>query len=303
MSDSSPAPSDEPVSIGSFRAIWDALLNKPFAHFPRVQDSNGRWTSLPDKDAIAAVAGGLTALAPENELDAALDRARESLDEVKGLTDYQDGKATRLLTIITFLSALSGVLFARLAESYPLHVAIGRAGTGWWSTSLVVASYLAFAAFVLLAICGALVTFHAIRTRFRYPDTRQPGRNKSYLFYRSILEVSPDQWASSFLSAGDRTKLTPDLKLRYFRNYVVESYLVAAKVADKLRYLEPAQALQHLAIRVLLIWLVLYALTLAMVPPVEKSSGLGGSQAVAPAPAAAPSAVTVNPVPSASERR
>jgi hypothetical protein len=69
-------------------------------------------------------------------LDSALDRARETLDEVKELTDYQDSKATRLLTIVTFLSALAGVLFARLVESYPVQAAMARPDATWLSTGL-----------------------------------------------------------------------------------------------------------------------------------------------------------------------
>jgi len=230
----SEAPKPEPTSIGPWRATIDALFNRTFAYFPRVRSTDGGWSSLDDKAAIAEASEALSALNPDpDELDEALKRARETLDEVKSLTDYQDGKATRLLTIITFLSALSGVLFGRLIDAYPLQAALGRAGTAWWQLLLLLAAYLGFAAFALLAVCGALVTFHAIRARFRYPETPQPGRAKSFLFYRSILEVLPAEWANSFVATEDNTKIAPDLKLKYFWNYVVESYLIAAKVADK----------------------------------------------------------------------
>jgi hypothetical protein len=166
------------------------------------------------------------------------------LDEVKALTEYQDGNATRLLTIITFLSALSGVLFGRLVDGYPFNLALSRAGAPAWHTGLILFDYFGFAIFALLSVCGALITFHATRTRFRYPEKLRLGPTKSFLFYRSIIEIPPAEWGRSFLASDDPSKLVGNLKLRYFRNYVVESYLVASKVADKLRYLEPAQVLQ-----------------------------------------------------------
>src|SRR3546814_10076355 len=61
------------------------------------------------------------------------------------------------------------------------------------------------------------------------------------------------------------TRRSSDL-LRYLRNYIVESYLVAAKVAEKLRYLQPAQIILSWSIRILLVWLILVAATMALVP-------------------------------------
>ncbi|RWK56805.1 hypothetical protein [Mesorhizobium sp.] len=72
-----------------------------------------------------------------------MDLARESLDEVKALTDYRDGKATRLLTIITFLSALAGVLFGKLADLYPLHASLAQPEATWWHLALI-GNYLIF---------------------------------------------------------------------------------------------------------------------------------------------------------------
>ena len=60
--------------------------------------------------------------------------------------------------------------------------------------------------------------------------------------------------------------LRPQLKEEYLKNYVAESYLVAAKTADKLRYLGPAQSLLAWALRCLLLFVVLIALIQALVP-------------------------------------
>jgi hypothetical protein len=53
--------------------------------------------------------------------------------------------------------------------------------------------------------------------------------------------------------------VNPQLPQLYFRDLVGETYLVAAKTADKIRYLEEAQSLFAWSLRCLLIWLVMLA--------------------------------------------
>ncbi|WP_434733004.1 hypothetical protein NL154_16525 [Rhizobium sp. YTUHZ044] len=111
--------SEDPV--GPFRAIWHALRGSPFEHYPQVSQ-DGVVKHLETGLVMERASGELAQLkAPtKDSIEAPLKLARQSLDEVKALTDYQDGKATRLLTIITFLSAFSGVLFNRFSDTYPL---------------------------------------------------------------------------------------------------------------------------------------------------------------------------------------
>jgi hypothetical protein len=228
-----PNPPAEETEIGAWGAVWHSLFGRPTAYFPRVSNSGRSWRTVSDAEVIDQAATPLKDLtANDAELDAVIRHARETLDEVKALTDYQDGKATRLLTIITFLSALAGVLFGKFVDLYPLHAVVASGGGEWWQQGLVFLTYLAFAVFALLAVCGAMVTFHAIRVRFRYPKTGQGSRAKSFLFYSGILGGQPGEWAASYMDA-DRTKLAADIRVRYLQNYVVESYLIAAKVADK----------------------------------------------------------------------
>lgn len=281
-------PTDE-TEIGAWRATLHALTGRSISHFPRVLDPDGSWTTIDDSELIDKAAVTLKDLSQSDDgLDAVIGHARETLDEVKELTDYEDNKATRLLTIIAFLSALTGILFGKLADLYPLHALFNRAGEVWWHLGLVCLAYIGFAAFAVLAVCGAMVTFHALRLRFRYPKPSLDGRAKSFLFYRGILEVPPGEWARSYLAADNRTKLASDIRFRYFQNYVVESYLIAAKVADKVRYLVPAQSMLANATRVLVLWLLVYAITLALVPPVEKGA-IAGLVPVTAASAAGPS--------------
>ena len=55
---------------------------------------------------------------PDEAVNAVHDVARSSLTEVKSLTEYEDGKVARLLTIIAFLSVVVAAVFSRFASDY-----------------------------------------------------------------------------------------------------------------------------------------------------------------------------------------
>lgn len=216
------------------------------------------------------------------DLDTALDLAKASLEEAKSQTEYQDQKATRLLTVTTLLTALAGAFFSNFASDFPLRT-IHLAEREHW---LLVATYGFFLLFVLFALTGSLVTFHATRTRFRYPAhatvAKQDGPTRSFLFYREIIGVTPEGWANSFVTVGaDKTSaaIRSDLGIEYFRNYVSEAYLIAAKTADKLRHLQPGQSLLAFALRCLIVYVVLLAIVAATLTPTK--------------PAPAPTAITI----------
>lgn len=269
--------------IGAFRAVFNSFWNFNASYFPRFRNAVGKYEQIEDEQIIQDIVNTLANLALPEDPKPYLDRGRETLDEVKTLTEYQDQKATRLLTIVAFLSALSGALFSRFADAYPLQASFAHLG---WSRSgiLVVCAYAFFGLFALSAVGGALVVFHATRTRFKYadPEPPQPGANPrkpgSYLFFPGIIKVTPVDWAKSFLSppaAGSAgTPPDPRLPMQYLKNYIVESYLVAAKVADKLRYLQPAQNILAFSVRMLLIWVLLFAVTMTVVPTTQAKSDL-----------------------------
>ncbi|TBE49921.1 hypothetical protein ELH06_12495 [Rhizobium ruizarguesonis] len=262
--------------LGCIQAVLEAIRGKSISFFPRA-DANrapGKLLTLTDTEVIEAINGEIKQLAPDKDaLDAALKVARESLDEVTAQTDYQDGKATRLLTILTFMSAFSGLAFNRLADGYPLSIISWADKWSAISSGLVVISYLLFAAFALLATSGALVTFHAIGARFRYPRAAATDRAPaSMLFWIGISRTQPNRWAKAFVDPADATKVAPELRTEYLRNYIVETYLIAAKVADKVRFLEPAQRIQSWAIKALLFWIIVTALIFVFVQPVKKES-------------------------------
>lgn len=262
-------------SLSPFKAIlhslnpWNSLRldeDDPFVYFPRTQSADGSSSTLTNREMFDQAIAELNQLTEPDEIDDAIECARETLREVKELTDYQDSKATRLLTIITFLGALAGILFTLFLDAYPIPKSLQRVDLSVLQFILILTSCAAFGLYTLLSICGALVTFYAIRTRFRYPNNSRAGSARSFLFYRSILEVTPQNWAASFLDPSDKTKVSPRLKLEYFKNYVTESYLISAKVADKIRYLVPSQIIQLWAISSLFVWVIVSAAVIAIVP-------------------------------------
>jgi hypothetical protein len=183
-------------------------------------------------------------------------KVRESLDEVKGLTEYQDQKATRLLTILSFLSALAGGLLTIFSKAYPFQTYLIGSDINWQAV-LVITAYALFGVFVVLAISGALVVFYATKTRFKWPKETDAPRSR--LFYAGIVSAPPQAWAKSFVTgSGPNKEFIPatELQLSYTKDYILESYLVAAKVADKLRYLMPAQKILYLTVKVMLAWVL-----------------------------------------------
>jgi len=260
--------------IGS---IVGALVGRELSYFPRLQLPGTRARSMPDAEIIRDIEAALPASPPDQATSAALlKHCRETLDEVKELTEYQDQKATRLLTIVAFLSALAGALFARLSDAYPLLVLL-KSGPRPLAFAVVIGAYITFAVFVVLAVAGALVIFHATRTVFKYPRTPDPGisdpRPSSMLFYAGIIGVTPGQWARTFVVPGaEQVAWRRDIDEQYLRSYIVESYLVAAKVADKLRYLQPGQQLLLSAIRMLLLFVLSLVCVIAFVAPAPKAT-------------------------------
>lgn len=252
-----------PAALAWYEAVWDALWSKTLDFYPRVKDSSGSIISLDTRSMVKELNNATlkwTKLKAE-DLEDAIKLARQSLDESKEQTEYQDQKATRLLTVTTFLTALSGVLFTRFNDTYPID---SLSGLPCWAIGLLILGYLVFSLFLLTALMGAIVTFHATRTRFKYPKqetaAREEGPPNSRLFYSGIISIRPRAWSSTFVippADGTDPKLHDDVVQAYYRDLVSETYLVAAKTADKLRYLEPAQNLLSASLKFLLLWLFL----------------------------------------------
>ncbi len=246
-------------SLSMIGALLHALFNADTKTFPSFEGRRIEPGEIAEK-----IREELSSIAPEaakaKEFVDVLAKAKESLDEAKEQTEYQDQKISRLLTIVAFLTAAAGVIFSRLVDSYPIDHA-----TEWTHLNvLVYAAYLFFFTFVALVAGGALISFHATRSRFVWDAThgnlvQKDKLPKSQLFFQESVRCTPDNWAKAFSSVGD-DGTNAKLMLESYKGYVVESYLVNAKIADKLRLLEPAQAILSFAIRALLIWLILVAI-------------------------------------------
>jgi len=303
----------KPPKVKTGASLWmpgaalRAAFDIPLDFYPRLGKPS---KSITSEEIIAELFGAGGAMEhwstldpPDEAIDDAIDLAKASLTEVKAQTEYQDGKATRLLTVTTFLTALAGAFFANFASDYPLRTLGDQSG---WVYGMVLATYLAFLAFVLFALGGALVTFHATRTRFKYPSSAtvgsQKGPTKSFLFFREIIGVTPTGWANSFVTVAPGAEgkptatLRPDLKIEYLKNYVAEAYLIAAKTADKLRYLQPGQGLLAWSLRCLLVYIVLLSVTQSRVQP-TKAAPVASKVEITQAPQ--PLAVRIVPPPAA----
>jgi hypothetical protein len=128
--------------------------------------------------------------------------------------------------------------------------------------ALIPVVYALFGIYMLFVSVGALISFHAMQTRFltpKEPDTVSQ-KLRSLLFFKFIYVTDPTVWGKQFL-------LSPkDLLTEYVKHYIVETYLIAAKTSDKVRYLEPAQRLLQSAIKVLILWIISLAVVVYSVP-------------------------------------
>lgn len=264
----------KPKNLHFAKAAFDAFLGRDIAYFPRVGG-----LTLPAGYYLRQISDELSnGNFTVNDLKDRIERAEATLSEVKGLTEYQDQKSSRLLTIVAFLTAAAGAVFARVSDLYPLHPPVLPEG---WLQYLVPASYAVFALFLFAVAFGALISFHATQARFVWPedetDEATAQNSRSFLFYQSIVRTDPQGWAKGFLVGPPSGGTATALDLQYLKNYVAESYLVAAKVGDKLRYLGPAQLILQWSIRLLIVWLSLLVLTFAFVPQAPKSGDIAGA--------------------------
>jgi hypothetical protein len=209
---------------------------------------------------------------PDDALDRVHDAAKTSLTEVKALTEYEDGKVSRLLTVVAFLSAVVGAVFTRFASDYDWPGFRCAALTITWI--LPTATYAAFFVYIVLVTWSVFRVLGAIKPTFNVPgtwkDAGSSARPSSMLFYQGILDVRAPQWGEAF-----ETMAKPDgkeLKSYYAKGYIAEAYLVAEKVADKLSLLAPGIAALRVAMAILLGFFVLFAVTIVAVEPTRTAS-------------------------------
>lgn len=202
----------------------------------------------------------------DEAVDTVHDSARASLNEVKALTEYEDGKVSRLLTIVAFLSAVIGAAFTRFASDYKWPgLGAYSSDCSWW---LPFSTYVAFFLYVTLVTGAVVVLLGAVKPTFNLPASwKGPGKTglpPSMLFYKGILDVTAAQWADAFVQQAEGKG--KKLKASYAKCYIGEAYLVAEKVADKLRIVSPGIETLRWAMVILLAFFLLFAATAQFVP-------------------------------------
>ncbi|WP_316234540.1 hypothetical protein [Bradyrhizobium sp. SZCCHNR1020] len=228
---------------------------------------------------------------PREALDRTHDGAKASLAEVKALTEYEDGKVSRLLTVIAFLSAVVGAVFTRFVTDFPWPGFDAPRTNGL--SALTLATYVAFLAYVLLVTASVLIILKAVKPQFNVPKTwtasSRQGLPQSMLFYARILDVTAPTWGDAFIRLA--TDKGDDLKAFYAKCYIAESYLVAGKVAEKLRLLSPGVGMLRAAMWVLLLFFSLFGANLMFVRSPNAVVGQHPSQpdASPPVPTSIPS--------------
>ncbi len=202
--------------------------------------------------------------------------AKASLTSVQALTEYEDGKVARILTIVAFLSAIIGAVFTRFNTDYPWFF------FGW--RSLIGATYLLFFLYVTLVGVAAALLIYAIRPTFNIPlhwKSKSVTFPSSLFFYRQILKVPIDLWRNAYieLARGDAASLVAFAS----RNYVDEAYYIAEKIAQKLKTARVGFASLLIGLCVLVVFLILFALCTILVSPVTHATHIPSTSS-APTP-------------------
>jgi hypothetical protein len=182
--------------------------------------------------------------------------ARESLDRVIALTEYEDGKAGRVITAIALLSAAAGAVYAGmlkevLSTSAPLDRILFNCGFFCYAAADVVGVFL---------LLSAIYPWFNIPDYWRTKSGHAAGQPKSMIFGPLIAEASPAEWAKAF------TEKSADLKGNFLKNYILETHLIAQKIVLKYKGLRCARWFVVIANLLLLpLWLA-YCLYLNIRP-------------------------------------
>jgi putative hydrolase of the HAD superfamily len=157
------------------------------------------------------------------EVDTVSPLAKESLDTVTALTEYEDAKAGRLITGIALLSAAAGAIYAAMLKDVLPLMPVG----------VRIRFNYAFFAYEVVNVVGVFLLLSAIYPWFNIPRywkrrAKASGPPASMLFGPQIAKASPEAWVDAF-------KETSSIKTRYLKDYIHETYLIAEKIKRKYR--------------------------------------------------------------------
>ena len=201
---------------------------------------------------------------PHGRERAVHDLALASLAHVKGSTEYDDARA--LLTIVAFLTALAGAVFTRFSSAYqlPRWQQITANGDLLWPAL----TYALFGAYAVLVAVSAFVIFGAMKpTIFGQAGSGAGGpRTDSLTFHAQLLDIHPRVWGQSFIElAGEPHSTCDKLTAQYAKQYILETYVVAEKIALKLRKAAPGVRGLQMSMLFLAAFILSYGATLVFV--------------------------------------
>lgn len=229
---------------------------------PLIAASDGTSRLLGARDTVSLVELLRDWTIPEGREQAVHDMALASLDQVKASNEYDDARA--LLTIVAFLTALAGAVFNRFSASYDLprwHEILGNSNYVWPALT-----YAMFGAYAVIVAGSAFAIFGAMRPTFFGPTVSRSGRPAVMSFHERLLDTQPRVWGESFVElTRDGASGRDNLKAHYAKHYILETYLVAEKVALKLKKAAPAVRWLQLSMLFLAGFIVAYGVTLALV--------------------------------------
>lgn len=202
---------------------------------------------------------------PHGREQAVHDMALASLDQVKASTEYDDARA--LLTIVAFLTALAGAVFNRFGSTYDLPT--WRELASNWHYVWPAVTYAMFGAYAVIVAVSAYVIFGAMKPTIYEPGdgVSNPRGALDLTFHARLLHTHPRAWGQSFVELTGEGVSGPDnLKAQYGKYYILETYLLAQKIASKLKKAAPAVRWLQLSMLFLAAFIVSYGTTLVFVP-------------------------------------
>ena len=201
---------------------------------------------------------------PAGREEAVHDMALASLDQVRASGEYDNAKA--LLTIVAFLTALAGAVFNRFSATYDLPRWYEMVRN--WNYVWPALTYAMFGAYAVIVAGSAFSIFGAMKPTFSRPNVSRAGRPAVMGFHERLLDTHPRVWGESFVElTGDTTSAPDNLKAQFAKQYILETYLVAEKVALRMKKAAPAVRWLQLSMLFLAGFIVSYGATLIFLTP------------------------------------
>jgi phosphoglycolate phosphatase-like HAD superfamily hydrolase len=175
----------------------------------------------PSEFALAAAKLDSWTPTDESEYPKILQIVQRSLDTTTKLTEYEDGKAARVLTAMAFVSGLSVAIH---------NLTVNQIGPD--SPELTKVIHTVYLLYYTAVIIGSMFLLYAIFPRFNIPK-RDQSYPFSLTFSPEIVRVKLNDWVEQFSSRS-----APQLQLRAIRNEILEARLVAEKCAWKVARLK-----------------------------------------------------------------